>query len=98
MFAIDGGGVKMIKFLFCKAAVTAQITVFLAACASQPAPDNFEMDSLAYTRMEPTANIRPVLVKVADHRSPPSTYAAIGEFSDLLRGETLGLGYEADIQ
>jgi len=88
----------MTKFLFCKAVVAAQITVFLTACGSQTVSDNFAMANLESTEIQSAADIRPVLVKIADHRSPPSTHSAIGEFSDLLRGEPLGLGYEADIQ
>jgi len=48
------------------------------------------MANLESTEIQSAADIRPVLVKIADHRSPPSTHSAIGEFSDLLRGEPLG--------
>ncbi|MEQ8742340.1 hypothetical protein [Parasphingorhabdus sp.] len=85
----------MTRFLCSKAVVVTQLTVFLAACTSQTAPDSFDMAIQESTEIISAADTRPVLLQAADHRTSPSTHAAIGEFADRLRGEPIRLGYEA---
>ncbi len=91
-------GVAMTKFLFGKAVAVFQTTVFLAACANQTAPENFEMTDLESTGIEYAADTGPLVVNVSDHSAAPSSRVAIGEFTGLLRGEPLSLGYEPDPQ
>lgn len=88
----------MSSFLCGKAFVLVHLPVFPTACASQSAPDNFEITDLASSEIEFTAYTGPLLMNVDDHRSAPSSHAAIGEFTDVLRGEPLGLGDETDVQ
>lgn len=88
----------MKRFLNGKAFAIVQLAVFLTACTNQTTPINFKMTDLKSTGTEIASEPLPVQVKIDNHRSPPSTHAAIGEFADLLCGEPLGFGYETDVQ